>query len=177
MGILSQALSGRATTARPPIPHPLPLFLLSVSGWDLGRDKAGEVIALPSVHVLVPGYSRVYAVADGPVTTDLEIADIQARGRKLVPEDFPVVAFGKKCSGYLAEPYRPTTEKGQDLPPQYHDVWTRWALVDGRWVREVDAEGYGKFLRDLATWLKPTSHQLDALAAQEATYKAHTPKE
>lgn len=157
MGIFSDALHGTADYT-PRIPSDGELFFLSVSPWDLARLEDGTVVAVVCPHVVRPGVNRVYRIGEGAVQVELAKEDVTKRHRQMVPEDFPVTAWGKKAKGYLAPPHAPTNG-----PPQYFDIWTKWEQVNGRWIRDVDEEGYMDFLEKLAKWLKPNRHHIEEI--------------
>ena len=150
---------------------PMDFFLFTVSTRDLTVDGDGYLVAIPCKLPVRPGLNGVEE-RRGKVSHDGAILKHQRAGRVVVPDDFPCVAFGVARASYEKDVRgitRPSCAYRQKHAPthgaaQYNDCWQRYEQDDfGGWYLEVDAEGYRKFLRDVAAWLDPQPHSLRAL--------------
>lgn len=145
---------------------PMDFFLFTFSAKDLTVDAEGYLVAIPCKLLERAGLNGVTS-RRGIVHRDGAILKHQKAGRVVLPDDFPVVAFDKKIptvvNGRPVCAYR--TKHTPDIgKPQYHDCWQKYEQdLDGTWYLDVDADGYMKFLRDVAAWLNPQPHHLRAL--------------
>lgn len=158
---------------RLPQSEPRDFFLFTVSRKDLAVDTDGFLVAVPCKLIARPGLQgTTFYARSARINHDGAILLHQRAGRSVVPDDFPVVSFGRQVAPRDSAGRPTCTYRAEHKPtaggPQYHDVWNRWRLdVDGEWTCEVDADGYMQFLRQLAAWLAPEEHRIQAVVDQE----------
>lgn len=143
-------------------------FTFTCSPWDLTVNEAGEV--LPVIGRISHEKGLDGCRSTGPLPDDVDedgaiLNALKNPGRRVIPHDFKVRAFGHERAGYIGN------EDGKPMKATegewWNDAWTRITWEAGRPTTTIDPDGWLDFHRRVLAWMCPDGLTPSMISAAE----------